>query len=378
MNTTKLILLITTFVWVNQTYAQYQSIHFDGHNRTYLVHLPTEYTEATDLPLLIAMHGGFGNAYSMQNLSQLSDKADAENFIVVYPEGIEGGPFNISSWNAGWCCGWSSRNDIDDVGFINALLDSLIDDYAIDTQRIYATGMSNGGFMAYRLACELSDRIAAIAPVSASMSMNACNTERPVPVISFHSYQDTNIPSNGGIGSGASKHHNPSQDSILNVWSNNNSCSSTSDTLVKNAEYTLVQWSDCDCGTKIHHYITEDGGHTWPLGDATSNYIHATDSMWLFLEQFSLDCPASPILSLDDLPNDFVNVFPNPTSGFLKVNVDISYQHINISIYNFLGEKILDARDRTRFNLRRFPTGTYSMVISLDHQIKTSKVVKIK
>ena len=96
------------------SYAQYDSISFDGINRSFLLHLPSGYDGASDIPLVIAMHGGFGNAYSLQYQSQLSVKADAENFIVVYPEGLAGGILGISSWNAGWCCGWASNNDIDD------------------------------------------------------------------------------------------------------------------------------------------------------------------------------------------------------------------------------------------------------------------------
>ena len=156
------------------SFAQYDSIHFDGYNRTYLLHLPSGYSGMDSIPLVIAMHGGFGSADNLQNQSQLSIKADAENFIVVYPEGVKGGVLNIRTWNAGWCCGFASLLKINDVGFIDALLDTLINQYSIDTNRIYATGMSNGGFMSYRLACELSDRIAAIAPVASSMSLTSC------------------------------------------------------------------------------------------------------------------------------------------------------------------------------------------------------------
>ena len=91
-----------------------------------MLHLPIGYNGSSDIPLIVAMHGGFGNAYSIENQSQLSVKADAENFIVVYPEGVTGGVFNISSWNAGWCCGYASSSNVDDVGFIDALLDTLI------------------------------------------------------------------------------------------------------------------------------------------------------------------------------------------------------------------------------------------------------------
>jgi len=171
--TSLLLLLITS-----QLSAQFDGFPWDGIDRTYLVHLPTAYDEAGNFPLVIAMHGGFGNAHNLQNQSQLSVTADDENFIVVYPEGVQGGVFDIRTWNAGRCCGFASTSDVDDVGFINALIDTLLANYSIDMNRVYATGMSNGGFMSYRLACEISDRIAAIAPVAASMSADVCDPIR--------------------------------------------------------------------------------------------------------------------------------------------------------------------------------------------------------
>ena len=181
-------LTIFLILMTSGIFAQYDSIPYDGDYRTYLLHLPSGYTGISDLPLIVAMHGGFGNAYNMETISELSIKADAEHFIVVYPEGVKGGFLNASSWNAGWCCGFASSSNVDDVGFIDSFLNTLIGDYSIDTNRIYATGMSNGGFMSYRLACELSDRIAAIAPVECSMTMTSCTPNRVVPIIHFHSY----------------------------------------------------------------------------------------------------------------------------------------------------------------------------------------------
>ena len=133
--------------------AQYDSIYFDGMYRTYQLHLPSDYDGSQNTSLIIAMHGGFGSGTQLEIQSQLSVKADEENFIVVYPEGVES-LLNIRTWNAGGCCGYAMNNNIDDVGFINALMDTLISNYSIDTLRIYATGMSNGAFMSYRLACE--------------------------------------------------------------------------------------------------------------------------------------------------------------------------------------------------------------------------------
>jgi len=297
------------------------------------------------LPLIIAMHGGFGNAYDMENQSQLSLKADSENFIVVYPEGVKGGFLNIRSWNAGWCCGFSSNNNIDDVGFIDSLLNTLINQYSIDTNRIYATGMSNGGFMAYRLACELPNRIAAIAPVASSMSITNCTAVRPVAIIHFHSSLDSNVPPSGGIGNGPSNHFNAPIDSILNVWSNNNICSGVNDTVI-NEQYAFKKWSNCDCSTEINYYLTKDGGHSWPggiqtaTGDPVSAYIDATNLMWSFFQQHTLGCTP---LSLTDkvLERDIIEIYPNPTNGKLKIHSEINYQKIAFSIFTILGQKIL-------------------------------------
>lgn len=379
----KLILLISLFFVLNVSYGQYDSIQFGGYDRTYLVHLPTGYTGTTDLPLIIAMHGGFGNAYNMQDHSQLSVKSDAEDFIVVYPEGLEGGVLGISSWNAGWCCGWASNNNIDDVGFINALLDTLIAQYSIDTNKIYATGISNGGFMAYRLACELSDRIAAIAPVAASMSMTGCTPNRPMPIISFHSYLDTNVPYDGGVGSGTSGHYNTPQDSILNAWSTMNTCSITNDTIINNSQFMHRKWSNCDCETVIEQYVTQDGGHSWPggnqtsIGDPVSNFINANDLMWIFFQQYSLDC--DPLSVIDShIENRKVEIYPNPTSGHINIQTDVDFQEIEVTVFNLLGEKILRLKNQKVIDINSIPAGTYFLRIEMDNLKETHKILKLE
>lgn len=358
------------------SYAQYDSIPFEGYERTYLVHLPTSYTGATDLPLIIAMHGGAGNAYNMENISQLSVKADTENFIVVYPEGVKGGFFNISSWNAGWCCGYASSSNINDVGFIDSLLNTLVGQYAIDTNRVYATGMSNGGFMSYRLACELSDRIAAIAPVECSMTMTSCNPNRSVPIIHFHSYLDTNIPYDGGVGTGPSNHYNPPLDSIMNVWATNNSCSNLNDTIINNAQYTLTKWTDCDCETEIHYYITQDGGHSWP-GVGGSTFINATDLMWSFFQQHALNCnPLSVTNKI--LGKNNVSIYPNPTNRYLKIQLEKDYYRLKISIYTILGEKVLTISNKTEIDINALSAGTYFFKIEIDGIYETHKIIKLE
>ena len=381
--TIKLILTKTLLILSFSLYAQYDSITYNGYDRTYLVHLPTGYSGIADLPLIIAMHGGFGNAFNMENQSQLSVKADTENFIVVYPEGIEGGILGITSWNAGWCCGYASNNNIDDVGFINTLLDTLIDQYSIDTTRIYATGMSNGGFMSYRLACELSDRFAAIAPVAASMSMVSCNPVRSVPVIDFHSYLDTHIPYDGGIGSGPSSHYNPPQDSVLNVWAGTSNCVNLNDTIVDNNQYTFIKWTSCDCASEIHHYITQDGGHSWPggvqsvTGDPVSSFINANDLMWDFFQQYTLDCDPTSTNNYNRQENEFT-IFPNPTNKTINIQTSTLWDNIKVTVFNNQGQEILHVIDQTEIDISNLTNGLLLIKIEIDNKIKTEKILKME
>jgi polyhydroxybutyrate depolymerase len=378
---TVLILLTAVCISNGNIIAQYDSILFNTAYRTYLLHLPADYNETHAFPMVIAMHGGMGNAYNMENQSGLSDKADADSFIVVYPEGLKGGLLNMRTWNAGWCCGFSSYSNVDDVGFISALLDSLIASYSIDTKRIYATGMSNGGFMSYRLACELSQRIAAIAPVAASMSLHECSPDRPVPILHFHSYLDTNVPYEGGIGtSGPSDHYNPPADSVHNSWASVDNCEISNDTIIDNEQYTLVKWTSCDCGSEIHFYITHDGGHSWPGGNATptgdpvSVFLNASEIMWNFLRQYSLDCnDATDGEETCDLSN--VNIYPNPTKGvvyFSESNLKI----FDVSVYNAMGSTVIAEKGISSIDLRNKPDGVYLISLRINNQVITIKVVK--
>lgn len=362
--------------------AQYDSIYFDGMQRTFQLHLPTNYSSDSSLALIIAMHGGFGNGPQLETQSQLSDKADAENFIVVYPEGMPS-LLNIRTWNAGVCCGFASDNNIDDVGFISALIDTLLADYAIDSQRIYATGMSNGGFMSYRLACELSDKIAAIAPVAASMTLSDCSESSGLPIIHFHSYLDSNIPYDGGYGDGVSSHYNPPLDSVLNSWASIDGCETYQDTLANSAEFTHVKWAQCDCSFSIEYYITQDGGHSWPggnqsiIGDPTSEFINANDLMWDFFEQYTLGC--NEALALEETPEEkrFIKIFPNPSTGtFILVGEEIKH----VIVYNSNGQVFFNMEihpsDMLNINLSGEAKGYYYVRIRfLEDQEEIIKVL---
>jgi len=375
--------LLTTTILITSLniHAQHDTITHNGLNRGFLLHLPEEYSGESDLPLIIAMHGGFGSPINIQNQSQLSVKADEEGFIVVYPEGVKGGVLDIRTWNAGWCCGHASTDEVDDVGFISALMDTLIGEYAIDTNRIYATGMSNGGFMSYRLACELSDRIAAIAPVAASMSMMECNPERPVPVISFHSFLDSNVPYDGGVGDGFSDHYNSPQDSVLNAWAIRNECMTINDTIIDNAEYTEIHWGNCDCISEVQHIITTDGGHSWPggrktaTGDPVSEFINANDLMWEFFQQFTLECSqTSSTEDIKETPN--IKLYPNPARSMINIQASELSSPFEIEVYDIQGRAILFVKNQNQIDISGLSVGLYFLRIKTDQSVVTKRVIK--
>ena len=236
INTSIFFLLVSaTFV-----YAQadiYDSIYVGGYWRKYNTHLPAGYHSNTRYPLVIGLHGGQQAASSSLGWtafayqSKLSEKADSAGFIVVYPEGMV---FNQNrSWNAGNCCPPATNLNVDDIGFIDNLLDTLFSNYSIDTTRVYATGSSNGGMLCYRLACELSHRFAAIAPNACSHMYFPCNPTNKIPVISFHSKVDPIVPYTGGMGGAPplTTLYFPSQDSTMTLWSQKNDCQSI-DTII--------------------------------------------------------------------------------------------------------------------------------------------------
>lgn len=260
-------------------------IRHDGKRRAFLIHTPPSYDGSQPLSMIIALHGGTGSAKGLEDQSKLSNYADQEGFIAVYPDGWR------RTWNAGGCCGPAMNKDVDDVGFISKVIDHMLANYNIDADRVYVTGMSNGGFMAYRLACEIPDKIAAIAPVAASMNVTSCSPSSPVSIIHMHSYNDSNVPYTGGVGDGISEHYQPPLDSVFAVWSTVNGCTVEDVLEYDGTDYDLRTWSNPVTGSEIHFYNTHDGGHSWPMGhlpydgaDAVSTAINANVYMWSFFQ----------------------------------------------------------------------------------------------
>jgi polyhydroxybutyrate depolymerase len=276
-----------------------RSLVVGGVTRTYVVHAPKGLNPKTPMPVVLALHGATMNGPMMAWFSDLNHKADEAGFIAVYPNGT--GKHSSFFWNGGNCYGSTIQNNVDDLAFINALLDDLIRAYPVDEKRIYATGLSNGAIMAYRLAAKLSDRIAAVAPVAGSVGTEIVQPKRPVSILHFHGTLDEFIPFAGGRGKRSISGRNfRSVDDSIRMWIKANGCNenpvievvSDGGDGLKVTRKTYGQGRD---GSEVVLVVIEGGGHTWPgrksparfLGKSTLS-ISANELMWEFFIKHKL------------------------------------------------------------------------------------------
>ena len=386
--------------------GQYDSLYHNEIWRNYLVHLPANYDQNANIkyPLVLVLHGGFGNAYNIEEQSQFSSKSDTAKvpFIVVYPEGVKS-PLNISTWNAGGCCGYAASSNVDDVGFISALLDTIEQKYLIDVNRIYASGMSNGGMMTYRLAAELNYRFAAVAPVASVMvNENKFEPNNAIPIIHFHSFLDNNVPIDGGLGDGFANYTYPPLDSILNIWANLNSCSIFDTVFNDNEKYLHETWTNCRDKNNIVLYVTYDGGHSWPGGtvpriggDQVSKQINATDLIWDFFQQHSRENTTKTNFS-ETLISEFelYQNYPNPFNPVTNIEYKIPYlknrrynsNSIRIIVYDILGKEVQTLVNETsepqkykiQFDASNLASGIYFYRLYFNNLTKTKVMTVIK
>lgn len=263
--------------------------------RSYRIHIPPSYDGSTELPLVLALHGGGGRSKSMESKTGFDEKADKEGFIAAYPNGVCG-LFPLRTWNVGFCCGKALEKNVDDVGFIEKLIDSLQNRLNIDSAQIYVTGHSNGAMMAYRIAAELSDTIAAIAPVAGTIGgyenedsevWIIPEPSNPVSVIAVHGKLDENLPYDGGRGNntGGNRSYLSVGESIY-FWVQHNECNSFPERSVSESENIVI---DTYVGgqhmTEVSLVTIMNGEHWWPGSDKDPYHeISATDIIWDFFE----------------------------------------------------------------------------------------------
>jgi polyhydroxybutyrate depolymerase len=231
-------------------------VHVDGLTRTYRAYVPAKVRSPA--PLVLVFHGGFGTGSRVAAQTGFDAEAERRRFIAVYPDGVG------RAWNAGPCCGFPSRAGVDDVRFVSKLLDKLGRQYAIDKRTIYATGISNGGLIAYRLACQLSGRIAAAAPVATTLITSPCAPKAPVSILHIHGLEDENIPFEGGRGTrGVTGFEWPPVQQGIDTWRELDRCPDAGRTAVEGAVTTMT-WRPCRKGTEVRLVTVAGMAHQWP------------------------------------------------------------------------------------------------------------------
>lgn len=256
------------------------SLVHGGITRAYKVHLPPNYDETVKTPVVVYLHGGGGSmkAAYKDGVDKASDKF---GFILAVPAGTGVLRDRLLTWNSGkWparaggfetesCCGYAAENNIDDAEFISKMIDEIRENFNVDEKRIYATGISNGGMMSYRLACELSDKIAAIAPVAPPAIPMDCSPSRSVPLMHIHGTADPCAPYQGGTGGGclgSKKYQMQSAKDMVNTWMKMNGCSRNSITTYKKGKAVCVSYRECRDNSEVEFCTVEGMGHTYPCG----------------------------------------------------------------------------------------------------------------
>jgi polyhydroxybutyrate depolymerase len=291
--------------------------------------------------MVMSFHGLSSNAQVNFSYTNFTSIADTAGFILIHPQGtIYNG---LSHWNVG---GFTLGSTVDDVGFVSTLLDAISNSYNIDQDRIYSTGMSNGGYMSFLLACQLSDRIAAVASVTGSMTpqtYDACDPQHPTPVLQIHGTSDGTVPYDG----------NPlftkSIDDVLDYWVDFNNCNSSPTVVnvpdINTSDGSTVDYfvySDGDNCVTTEHFKVYNGGHDWP-GAFGNMDIDASTEVWKFLSKYDIN----GLIGCSSLAtNESVNerkellVFPNPASESVTIAMEFT-ENLDYSIYSSVGELVL-------------------------------------
>ena len=284
-----------------QTGTHSFTLQHGGLERAYMVHVPTSYNPASPMPVVLAFHGG-GGSMKLQAGDHygLVKKAESAGFIAVFPNGysrLRSGL--LATWNAGNCCGGARDRQVDDVGFVRAVLAQVQARYNVDRQRIFATGMSNGGMLSHRLACEMADTLRAIAAVAGTDGTLTCKPVRPISVLQIHALDDTHVLFKGGAGEDAFRDSSKVAEFVsvpetMSRWASRNQCQAPAQRVFSTRGAYCEAYAGCAAGVEVRLCVTETGGHSWPGGTAVrrakappSDAISANDVMWEFFQRVS-------------------------------------------------------------------------------------------
>jgi len=257
--------------------TQVRSITVGGLQRSYRLYVPVRL--AADPALVVVMHGGFGSAAQAERAYGWDNLADRQGFIVAYPDGKN------RAWNAGNCCGRPAATGVDDVGFVSAAVGQVQSEFGVSAGRTFATGMSNGALMAYRLACQ-THLFAAVAPVAGTI-VTDCASPAPVSVLEIHGADDQRVRMDGQPGSGSAHVHGLPVPDVIALFRTVDGCSPPT---VTTQGTVTIDAANCPDGRRVSLITISGAGHQWP-GDATpalpgldkpSTAINATQQIWDF------------------------------------------------------------------------------------------------
>ena len=314
----------------------------DGTTREYIVYIPTIYDGLTPVPLLFNFHGATMSAYDQMVYCDMRFVSDTAGYILVHPQGTL---FNGEThWNVG---SWTARSTADDIGFTEAMIDTLANNYNIDLKRVYSCGFSNGGYFSFELACQLSDRIAAVGSVAGRMSIdtyNSCNPSHHTPVITIHGTADNTVGYYGNYPPGSR-----SVSQVIDYWVNyNNSDLSpivTSMPNLNSSDGSTVEYHAYNNGdncTSIEHYKIIGGDHDWP-GMWGNMDIHASAELWNFLSKYDsnglIGCGTTSINEDINERNEIL-IYPNPAKNNVTIEMDLT-ENLEYHIYSSIGELIM-------------------------------------
>ena len=325
-----------------------KTLFFDGQSRSYIIYVPASYNGSVDYPLLFSFHGGGGTSSGFIFVNDMRPIADTANFIAVYPQAAVDPTDGSNSWLH------KTPTTHNDVNFIEAIIDTLSNDYNIDNDRVYACGYSEGGIFSYELGCRLNDRIAAFSSVSGSMLVDAfrvsyynlgnCSPIHPTAVLLIPGTIDSSPHSSY---SGFQPYYMSVND-ISTFWANhNNTDINPTVTTVPNSNTsdgsTIEKriWENGDNCVAIQELKVINGGHDWP-GSSGNMDINASQEIWKFVSMYDINglinCGSTDITISSDI--DF-EIFPNPTSEFITIN-SLDKKYLSYSIFSIVGKMVMN------------------------------------
>ncbi len=343
------------------------SFTYEGVWRNYRIFLPTGFNSSVQRPLVFNLHGYTSNAIQQELYSGFNSVADTANVVVCYPNGIN------NAWNI--VGGFPN-----DIGFIDTLITVINNQFNINLNRVYSTGLSNGGFLSNLLGCSLANRIAAIAPVAGTnvpLIQNSCSPSRQVPVLYIHGDADAVVNYNGSTGY-------VSAADLMTLWSSVDGCTSVTDTfLLPDISLTdfcraeKITWHDCDGSVRVIHYKILGGGHTWPgsslIIGTTNQDFNASGVIWDFFYQHELPTGSKEISSLANL-----KVLPNPFLSEFQIQLPYPIESI-VNIYSFEGKLIHRSKhsgEQLRISADILNPGIYQLIVEYGNRKESIRIIK--